>query len=83
MKLELMQVGERLSLEMDPLGLEAVRSFIKQTYPDMANHTAGIVTLVRFVGAEFIFENEWDDPYLLSKSSEGDALLRSICNRIG
>ena len=82
MKLELMQVGERLSLEMDPLGLEAVRSFIKQTYPDVTNDTAGIVTLIRFGGAEFIFENEWDDPYLLSNSSDGDDLLRSIFTRI-
>ena len=83
MKLELMQVGERLSLEMDPPGLDAVRSFIKQNYPDMTNHTAGIVTSVRFGGAEFIFENEWDAPYLLSNSSDGDELLRSICRHIG
>ena len=78
-----MPVGERLSLEMDPAGLEAVRSYIQWTYPDLTTRLAGFVTLVRFSGAEFIFENEWDDPYLLSKTPEGDDLLRSIREQVG
>lgn len=78
-----MPVGERLSMEMDPAGLEAVRSYIQRTYPDLTTRMAGIVTLVRFSGAEFIFENEWDDPYLLSKTQEGDDLLRSIREQVG
>lgn len=77
-KLELMQVNERLSLEMDPTGLDAVRAFIDQTYPDVATRVAGVVTLIRFGGCEFIFANEWDEPCLLSKTAAGDELLRSI-----
>jgi len=42
MKIELMQVGDRLSLEMDPAGLDAVRAFIGQTYPDLTTRVAGI-----------------------------------------
>jgi hypothetical protein len=78
MKIELMQVGDRQSLEMDTAGLEAVRAYLEQTYPDLKTRTAGIVTLVRFAGSEFIFENEWDEPFLLAETAEGDDLLRGV-----
>ena len=74
-----MQVGDRLSLEMDSAGLDAVRAFIGQTYPDLTTRVAGMVTLICFAGSEFLFENEWDDPYLLSKTAVGDELLKAIC----
>lgn len=80
MKIELMQVGDRLSLEMDPPGLEAVRAYIEQNYPGLMTRTAGIVTVVRFGGSQFIFENEWDAPFLLSETADGDGLLKAICN---
>jgi len=83
MKIELMQVGDRLSLEMDPAGLDAVRAFIGQTYPDLTTRVAGIATQIYFAGSEFLFENEWDDPYLLSKTAEGDELLRAIWRHFG
>ena len=41
--------------------------------------TAGIVTLARFAGSEFIFENERDEPFILAETAEGDDLLRAIC----
>ena len=78
MKVELRQVRERQSLEMDLEGLEAVRAYLEQTYPDLKTRTAGIVTLVRFAGSEFIFENEWEEPYLLAETVEGDGLLRTV-----
>jgi len=80
MKVELRPVGDRLSLEMDPPGFEAVKAHIEKTYADLMTRTAGIVTLVRFAGSEFIFENEWDEPYLLAETHEGDDLLRAISN---
>jgi hypothetical protein len=80
MKVELLHVGDRLSLEMDPPGLAAVKAYIEKTYADLMTRTAGIVTLVRFAGAEFIFENEWDEPYLLAETAEGDDLLKAMCN---
>lgn len=80
MNVELRQVGARQSLEMDPEGLEAVRAHLERTYPDLKTRGAGIVTLVRFAGSEFIFENEWDEPCLLAQTAEGDDLLRAVCN---
>jgi hypothetical protein len=79
MKVELTQVSDRQSLEMDPEGLEAVRTYLEQTYPDLKTRLVGVVTLMRFAGSEFIFENEWDEPYLLADTPEGDDLLRSVC----
>ena len=79
MRVELVQVGDRQSLEMDPPGLEAVRAYIELAYPDLMTRTAGIVTLVRFAGSEFIFENEWDEPFILAETADGDDLLRAIC----
>ena len=80
MKVELKQVGNRQSLEMDPPGLDAVQAYIGKTYPDLMTRAAGIVTMVRFAGSEFIFENEWDAPFLLAETEEGDELLRTICS---
>ena len=76
-----MQVGERLSLEMDREGLEAVRSFIQQAYPDAKIKVSGTYDKVCFGGSEFLHENEWDAPYLLSQSREGDELLRATADQ--
>ena len=68
---------------MDPDGLEAVKAYIEKSYVGLMTRTAGIVTFVRFAGCEFIFENEWDEPYLLAETAEGDDLLRAICKHFG
>jgi hypothetical protein len=81
MKIELVRVGERLSLELDPEGLEAVRSFIRQTYPEVKTQVAGTYGRVCFAGSEFLHENEWDAPCLLSQTPEGDELLKGIADR--
>jgi len=63
---------------MDAEGLEAVHSYLKRTYPDVATKIGGTYSRVSFGGAEFLHENEWDEPYLLSRTSEGHALLRLV-----
>jgi len=57
-----MPVGQRLSLEMDPEGFEAVRSYIKQTYPGLKTKVASTYDRVCFAGSELLHENEWDAP---------------------
>lgn len=39
---------------------------------------AGIATVVSFGGETFTYQNEWDDPCLISSSNKGDELLRNI-----
>jgi hypothetical protein len=77
----LLEVGNHLSLEIDPGQLDAVRSYIRQTYPELRSSRAGIAATVSFAGCDFLFQNDWDDPCLISGSTEGDAILRSICAR--
>jgi hypothetical protein len=83
MSVSLLSVGEHLSLEFGPSDLEAVRSYIREHYPDTGSKVAGIATVVKFGGEDFTFQNEWDDPCLISHSSEGDKLLRNIHLHLG
>ena len=83
MQIELIKVGNRQSLEMDPDGFEAVRSFIKQTYPDLKVKIARSYDRVRFALSELLYENEWGAPYSLSQTPEGDDLLKAIAAQVG
>jgi hypothetical protein len=75
----LIKVGDHLSLEFDTSDLDAVRAYIREKYPDVSAQPAGVIaTTVRFGGEEFTFQNDWDDPCLISGSSNGDELLRAI-----
>jgi hypothetical protein len=37
---------------------------------------------VRFGGATFVFQNEWQDPCLISSSLQGDQCLRQIHKKL-
>jgi hypothetical protein len=60
-----------LSLEFEEADLDRVRQCIRQLYPATTSRRAGIATLYSFGGCEFVFQNEWEDPCLISKSYEG------------
>lgn len=78
MAVSLLNVGDRLSLEFETSELDAVRALIRERYPDITTEPAGIATVVRFGGEQFTFQNEWDEPCLISHTAEGDELLRMI-----
>jgi hypothetical protein len=78
MPVSLLTVGEHLSLEFEPTDVDAVQSYIREQYPDVRSKAAGIATIVKFGGEEFTFQNDWDDPCLISHSANGDELLRDI-----
>ena len=78
MPLSLLAVGSRLSLEFEVADLDAVRSYIQAHYADVTSEAAGIAAIVTIEGEPFTFQNEWDDPCLISASARGDELLRSI-----
>ena len=80
MKVRLMKVGERVSLEMDPEGLDAVRAFVERTYSDVRISLAGSYDRVRFGGCEFLHQDEFDEPYLLSQTAEGDDVLTAVAD---
>lgn len=83
MAVTLLPIGEHLSLEFDATDLDEIRHYLRTQYPDMASKLAGIATVIDFGGAEFTFENECDDPCLISNSTRGDELLLSIHAHFG
>lgn len=78
MSVSLLNVGDHVSLEFDVSDIDAVRLHIRERYPDVRSKKAGIATVVSFCGEEFTFQNEWEDPCLISGSVKGDELLRAI-----
>ena len=78
MTVSLLQAGDYLSLEFDTSDLDAVRAHIRERHTDVTSIPAGIYSVVRFGGEEFTFQNEWDDPCLISASAKGDELLRAV-----
>jgi hypothetical protein len=66
------------SLEFEPADLPSVASTIRDQYgvPDKRQYLT--FAKYRFGGSSFIFQNEWDDPCLISGSAEGDEILQNL-----
>lgn len=82
MPVTLLKAGGHLSLEMAPGDLDRVGRCIRELYPDSDSRTAGRAKVYSFGGCEFVFQNEWDDPCLISNSAEGDAILEALHARL-
>jgi len=78
MSVSILNVGDHLSLEFETNDLEAIHQYISERFPDMRSKAAGIATIVTFGGEDFTFQNDWDDPCLISGSTKGDELLRAV-----
>ncbi|CAN5225174.1 hypothetical protein BH10PSE14_BH10PSE14_39250 [soil metagenome] len=78
MAVTLLHLAKHLSLEFETSDLEAIRDHIRLRHRDFKAEHAGIATIVRFGGEQFTFQNEWDDPCLISRSAKGDELLQEI-----
>ncbi|MFA6112525.1 MAG: hypothetical protein WC729_00985 [Sphingomonas sp.] len=70
------------SLEFEPSDLPGVDSAIRDRFgmPEQRHYPAS--TEYRFGGCSFAFQNEWDDPCLISGSVEGDEILRWLCDSL-
>lgn len=66
------------SLEFESADLPSVASAIRDRYgvPDKRQYPASAE--YRFGGGSFTYQNEWDDPCLISGSAEGDDILKSL-----
>jgi hypothetical protein len=78
MPITLLNAGDHLSLEFEVSDLSRVGPCIRELYPTTTSRWAGTVKVYSFGGCEFVFQNEWADPCLISNSNEGDAILRSL-----
>lgn len=70
------------SLEFEPTDLPSVASAIRDHYgvPDKRQYPTSAE--YRFGGCSFTFQNEWDDPCLISGSAAGDEILRNLHNAL-
>ncbi|WP_206539698.1 hypothetical protein [Leisingera sp. ANG-S5] len=68
----------RLSLEFSASDLTAVREAIESIYgvPEITAYPA--CASVKFAGCMFVFQNEWNDPCLISQSEEGNRILKDL-----
>jgi hypothetical protein len=67
-----------LSLEFEPSDMTVVASAIRRRFGEPVRKAHVISAEYRFGGASFVFQNEWDDPCLISGSDEGDAILKQL-----
>jgi hypothetical protein len=70
------------SLEFDPAELPVVASAIKELYgiPDVEDF--GMAINYTFGGQSFTFQNDLDDPCLISSSTDGDRILEALLARL-
>jgi len=72
----------RVSLEFASSDIDRVRATILETYGAPAVKRWPAATSYSFGGVELIFQNEWDDPCLISRDAAGDAILEDLANRL-
>lgn len=70
--------NDHVSLEFEPEDIDAVGAAIREQFgqPNIVRYPFSAD--YRFGGCSFVFQNEWDDPCLISGSVEGDAILRLL-----
>lgn len=69
-----------VSLEFSSTDAKAVREAIRQRYGRMRRRWFVVSADVTFGGERFIFQNEWNDPCLISRSPAGASMLEQITN---
>lgn len=82
MPVTLLKVDDHFSLEFEESDLKRIGRCIGTMYPDANSRPDGIFKVYTFGGCEFAFQNEWDDPCLVSDSNDGDAILRMLHARL-
>lgn len=70
--------GGTLSLEFETSDLPRVREVIKAAYGKIEIESYPICASVKLGGCEFVFQNEWNDPCLISKTAGGSQILTSL-----
>lgn len=71
------------SLEFEPKDAEFVFKNIRKTYGRIRKRGPfGIATTYKFGRCEFTYQDEWDDPCLISHSHERGIILRTLHNII-
>lgn len=67
-----------LSLEFEPGDMDTVRAAIVQRFGALTVERRVISSEVHFGGESFTFQNEWDDPRLITSTQSGRTILRRL-----
>ncbi|HIP23610.1 MAG TPA: hypothetical protein EYG79_08480 [Rhodobacteraceae bacterium] len=67
-----------VSLEFDPSDLPRVAAAINDKFGKPGENEYVTSTVYIFGGFEFIFQNEWDDHCLISRSDGGNQVLKVL-----
>lgn len=67
-----------VSLEFDPADLPIVKAAIEGLFGSIAIKQFPMAADIKFGGADFTYQNEWNDPSLISGTDLGDQHLRRI-----
>jgi len=67
-----------LSLEFEPSDMSSVAAVIRARFGEVSSRPLPTATRYTFGGCSFLFQNEWDDPCLVSQCVEGSKLLKEI-----
>ncbi len=67
-----------LSLEFEPSDMDGVRAVIIRQFGALTVERRVISSEVHFGGESFTFQNEWDDPCLITSTENGRAILRRL-----
>ncbi|MFN4092396.1 MAG: hypothetical protein ACK4FG_05830 [Brevundimonas sp.] len=71
------------SLEFGTGDAEAVRAAIAARYGKMRRRRFVLAAEVTIGGERFAFQNQWNDPCLISRSQRGAEMLERIANDLG
>ncbi|MBU1541168.1 MAG: hypothetical protein KKC29_08545 [Alphaproteobacteria bacterium] len=72
-----------VSLEFDSRDAKAVREAIRKRYGPIRRRWHVMSADVSFGGELFVFQNEWSDPCLISRSTTGAEMLEQIAGDLG
>lgn len=83
MAFNLLQLShEHYSLEFDPKDMKLVTEVIQSNYENpQVKHYATCMS-IKFSGCDFVYQNEWDDPCLISQCSSGAQILKTLYSQL-
>jgi hypothetical protein len=67
-----------ISLEFDENDMPNIANAIRRRYGEPTVEWHATMAIYRFGGCDFSFQNEWQDPCLVSSDKDGVAILKQI-----
>jgi hypothetical protein len=67
-----------VSLEFEPGDMDELRAAIMRQFGGLNDERHVVSSDVHFGGESFTFQNEWDDPCLITSTESGRTILRRL-----